>query len=114
MAGGVRGGGHMWEEHAWWGGAYLAGDCAWWWAWRGKRACMTEGGMYGRGRGASVAGGDMHSKGACMVRGACVTGEMATAVDSTHPTGMHSCFSIVLVPVYLEIHVFHQTRNPVI
>ena len=25
--------------------------------------------------------------------GVCVAGEMVTAVDSTHPTGMRSCFS---------------------
>ena len=30
-------------------------------------------------------GGGVHG------REACVTGEMATAADSTHPTGMHSC-----------------------
>ena len=24
-------------------------------------------------------------------RGACAAGEMATAADGTHPTGMHSC-----------------------
>ena len=39
--------------------------------------------------------------GACMVgcvaggmawQGACVAGEMATAADGTHPTGVHSCF----------------------
>ena len=29
--------------------------------------------------------------GACMSGGACVPGEMATAVGSMHPTGMHSC-----------------------
>ena len=29
-------------------------------------------------------------QGACMI-GACMAGETATAVDSVHPTGMHSC-----------------------
>ena len=29
--------------------------------------------------------------GAYMVGGTCVAGETATAVDGTHPTGMHSC-----------------------
>ena len=38
---------------------------------RGKVACMAGGGWGGKG--------------------ACITGEMATAVDGTHPTGMHSC-----------------------
>ena len=73
------------------------------------------GGMHGRGawQGLCMAGG-MHGREGMHGRGACMAGEMATAVDSTHPTGMHSCFSIVLAPVYLEIHVFHQTRNPVI
>ena len=28
--------------------------------------------------------------GVCVVGGACMTGETATAADSTHPTGMHS------------------------
>ena len=36
------------------------------------RVCVCGGGMCGR-------------------RGACIAGEMATAVDGTHPTGMHSC-----------------------
>ena len=43
-----------------------------------------------------VCGGSMCGRGACMVEGhvlweACVAGEMATAADGTHPTGMHSC-----------------------
>ena len=57
----------------------------------------SQGGMHGRG---CVAGG--HSwQGACMVggmcggdmcgRGASLAGEMATAADSTHATGMLSC-----------------------
>ena len=71
-------------------------------------ACMV-GGMHGRGhawQGACMAGG-MHGRGhawqgacmvgACMARGhawrggVCMVGEMATAVDGTHPTGMYSC-----------------------
>ena len=51
-------------------------------AWQG--ACMA-GGMCGRG---CVWQGGVHGQGTC------VTGEMATAVDGTHPTGMHSCFYI--------------------
>ena len=43
------------------------------------------GGMCGRG---SMAGG-VHGRGMCMA------GEMATAADGTHPTGMHSCSLIV-------------------
>ena len=36
-------------------------------------------------------------KGACVAKGggACVAGETATAVDGTHPTGMHSFFFIL-------------------
>ena len=44
-----------------------------------------EGGVLGR-VGACVAG---VWQGECMV-GACMAGETATAVDCTHPTGMHS------------------------
>ena len=47
------------------GGLHLRGY-AWWW-----EACVA-GGMHGR-------------------EGACMAGETATAADSTHPTGMHSC-----------------------
>ena len=37
------------------------------------RGCAWLGGMHGQG--------------------ACVAGETATAADSTHPTGMHSCYT---------------------
>ena len=42
-------------------------------------------------------GGGLCMAGACMARGcawwgACMAGETATTVDSTHPTGMHSCY----------------------
>ena len=47
-------------------GACMAGGCAW------QGACMV-GGVHGRG--------------------VCVAGEMATAADGTHPTGMHSCLT---------------------
>ena len=47
------------------------------------------------GSGVCVVGG-MHGRGlcmvcACMAGGARVAGEMATAADGTHPTGVHSC-----------------------
>ena len=45
---------------------YIAGDMC------GRGVCMAEGGMCGR------------------EMGACVAGEMATVVDSTHPIGMNS------------------------
>ena len=51
--------------HAWQGGI-------WWW------------GVCGGSGGVCVAG-------ARAWQGVCVAGEMATAVGSTHPTGMHSC-----------------------
>ena len=65
MAGGMHSGGHVW-----WGGMHGRGE-----------ACMA-GGMHGR---------EHVWQGACMA-GACVAGEMATAADGTHPTGMHSCY----------------------
>ena len=34
----------------------------------------------------------MHGSGTCVSRGAYVAGEMTTAVDGKHPTGMHSFF----------------------
>ena len=33
-------------------------------------------------------------KGACMAGGECIAEETATAADSTHATGMHSCHHI--------------------
>ena len=69
--------GHVW----WWGGMYIVGGgmCGWectvggGYGWRG--------GMCGRG----------HEWGDHAWVAACVAGEMATAADSTHPTGMHFC-----------------------
>ena len=52
--------------------------------------------------------GGVHGRGACMVGGvhgrghewwgwgACMAGETATAAGGTHPTGMHSCYIIIL------------------
>ena len=53
-------------EHLWQRGAYVA-----------------KGGIMEKG----IVAGDVHDKGG----GACMAGEMATAVDGMHPTGMHSC-----------------------
>ena len=66
------GGGRAWQRgHAWQRGACMAkGRHAW------QGACMV---------GACIAGG-MHGSEAC------VAGEMATAVDITHPIGMHSSY----------------------
>ena len=44
-----------------------------------------NGGEKGDVRGEGAWRGGMHG------RGTCVAGEMATAADGTHPTGMHSC-----------------------
>ena len=60
---------------------------------------MVKVGMCGKGGpwwGCMYGGGVLH--GVCVVGGAwqggaCVAGEMATAADSTHPTGMHSCLT---------------------
>ena len=45
-------------------------------------ACMVGG--------VCVAGGHAWQRG-----GACVAGDTATAVGGTHPTGMHSCLSLL-------------------
>ena len=59
-------GGHAWQ------GACIVG------------VCMARG-MHGRGHAWQ---GGMHGKGGGVV------GEMATAADGTHPTGMHSCLRL--------------------
>ena len=63
-------------------------------------ACVAKGGMCGkggmhcersmRGRGCAWQGGACVARGMCG-RGACMAGEIVTAADGTHPTGMHSC-----------------------
>ena len=45
-----------------------------------------------RGVGACMAGGTCVAGGMRGGGGVCVTEEMATAADDTHPTGMHSCY----------------------
>ena len=74
MAGGMCGRRHVWQG---WGGELS-----------GRGTCMA-GGVCGKGAcmAGGMCGGGMHGGGG----GACVAGEMATAVDGTHPTGMHSC-----------------------
>ena len=53
---------------------------------------VWQGGMHGRGCAwqGGMCGGGHAWWGAC-VAVVCMAGEMATAVGSTHPTGMHSC-----------------------
>ena len=81
------------------GGICGEGGCAWQ---RGHvsqtGACVVKGDMHGEG--ACVARGPCMAKGACMANGGmhgkggvCMAGEMATAADSMHPKGMHSCFT---------------------
>ena len=66
-------------------------------AWLGARLARGKlcvaGGM--RGKGEVVCGRCVWQGGKCMA-GACVTGETTTAVNSTHPTGMHSCLACFL------------------
>ena len=69
MAGGVHGRGCAWQGVCGGGHAWQGGMCGW-------GACMVGGCMAG----VCVVGG-----------GACMAGEMATAAESMHPTGMHSC-----------------------
>ena len=53
--------------------------------------CVWQGGVHGRGM--CMAGGHVCHRGG-------MVGETATAADSMHPTGMHSCL--------LELLVLHQ------
>ena len=104
MAGSVHGWGPVWWGGMHGRGARVAGGHAWWGACMAVRACMA-GGMHGGGHawqgacvpvGVCMVGG-MHGREGMCTRGwhvcqvACVAGEMATAVDGMHPTGMHSC-----------------------
>ena len=65
--GGVAGACGAGEGHAWGEGGH---------GWQG---CVWQEGHAWQGGGCAWQGG------------ACVAGEMATAADGTHPTGMHSC-----------------------
>ena len=72
MVGGMCGGGMHGRGRAW-QGACMAGGVGW---------GMCGGGMY--------CGGHAWHGGVCG-EGACIAGDMATAADGMHPTGMHSC-----------------------
>ena len=116
-----------WQRgHAWWreacvakGGMHREGGHVWWReTCMVKVACMAKGSMHAKGgvhddRGVCVAKGG-HAQwrwgvwwGACMVGGMHGRGhawqcgmhcrETTTAVDSTHPTGMHYCYDIFSV-----------------
>ena len=64
----------------------------------------------GRGHvwGVCMAGG-MCGRGVCVVGGkACAAGEMATAADGTHPTGMHSCYFSDHLNSASQCRIFHN------
>ena len=88
-----QGGGHVWQWACMVGGMYGGGMCGGEGGMCGRGVCvaggMHGGGMHGR-RGHGKGG--MHGRGGIHGRGECTAGEMATGVDGTHPTGMHSCF----------------------
>ena len=54
--------------------------------------------------GVHVAGGGHVWHGACMT-----AGEMATAADGTHPTGMHSCY--ILTSIYSSFSVISNVAQ---
>ena len=122
----VHGGGHAWQGGHVWEGCVCQGACM-----VGEGVCMAggmcsrgvcgSGGMYGRGvrgggmwQGACVVGGGVCMEGGHACQGVCVVGacawwavcmaeETATAVDGTHPTGMHSCcYNCFVIIVLLE------------
>ena len=87
--GGRVGGASMAGWHAWQGGGMRGGGGH---EWQGGMGHAYGGGRIMHGRTACVAGG-MHGRGR-HGRDVCVAGETATAEDSVHPTGMHSCFCV--------------------
>ena len=73
-------GGHVWQR----GGMHGKGNMC------GKGVC--DGGCAWQER----RQGHMHCRGHAW-QGVCKAGEMVTAADGTHPTGMHSCLKIKLL-----------------
>ena len=65
----------------------MGGGCAWQrgHAWRGACMGVFMEGVYAAGGHAWQGGGGVH------MQGGFVAGEMATAADGWHPTGMHPC-----------------------
>ena len=76
MVGVCVAGGHAWQGPCMMGLYVVGGEHAW------------QGGMHGR----VVCGGGQAWWGR---EEPCMAGETDTAVDGTHPTGMHSCFENV-------------------
>ena len=92
--GSIHGGGMHGRGHAWQGACMAGGVHGREHVWQG---CMAEG-MHGRGcawQGYAWKGGRHPWQEACMAL------ETATAADGTHPTGMHSCISglVLLSPI---------------
>ena len=73
------------------GGAWLGGHMC-------PRGASVPGGMHGGGGWGAcvVGGGGVCGRGGMCGRGACMAGETATAADGTHPTGMHSCYQLIM------------------
>ena len=86
--------------HEWQGDVHGQEACMAWGIHSGRghvwqRACVAEG-MCGRGhvwQGACMMG-SVHGRGMCDEG---MAEKMATAVGSMHPTGMHSCFCLMVV-----------------
>ena len=86
MAGGMHGRGGICGRGHTWQGACVAGGHVWQGGMCGGAVCVARGKLW-QGR--------MHDRQhAWQGRGlACVAGEMATATDGAHPTGMHPCLN---------------------
>ena len=93
MAVGVHGRGHTWQ-----------GVCG--------RGMHGRGGVHGRegmhGMGHTWQGcvwqGDMHCGGGMHGQGVCMAGDRQYAADGMHPTGMHSCFLLIMVISNIPSH----------
>ena len=68
-----------------------------------SQACVKNSVHWGVCMGGCMSGGTC-CRGGHVWQGACMTaGEMATAADGTHPTGMHSCY--ILTSIYSSFSV---------
>ena len=73
QGGDVHGRRHAWQGHVWQG---------WGMCMAGVRVYIVR----------SVHGRGVQGRGHAWQGGACMAGEMATAAEGMHPTGIHSCF----------------------
>ena len=62
----------------------------------GRVACMARGCAW---------------QGVCVLWGLCVAGETATAADGMHPPGMHSCYHLKTVAVWLIINITTDVKH---